>query len=64
MNNFPEIDLDFQRGIREDLILLTHKKWEWDATMTGTIATYIIRLVLIYSYHYDYFHHAHYTKHE
>jgi error-prone DNA polymerase len=44
MTNVPDIDLDFPRSIREDLILRTHQKWGWDhAVLTGTIATYQIR---------------------
>ena len=41
MTNVPDIDLDFPRSIREDLILRTHQKWGWEhAALTGTIATY------------------------
>ena len=41
MTNVPDIDLDFPRSIREDLILRTHQKWGWQhAALTGTIATY------------------------
>ena len=41
MTNVPDIDLDFPRSIREDLILRTHQKWGWErAVLTGTIATY------------------------
>jgi error-prone DNA polymerase len=37
MTNVPDIDLDFPRSIREDLILRTHQKWGWDhAVLTGT----------------------------
>ncbi len=44
MTNVPDIDLDFPRSIREDLILRTHQKWGWEhAALTGTIATYQIR---------------------
>jgi len=44
MTNVPDIDLDFPRSIREDLILRTHEKWGWEhAALTGTIATYKIR---------------------
>ena len=44
MTNVPDIDLDFPRSIREDLILRTHQKWGWErAALTGTIATYMIR---------------------
>lgn len=44
MNNVPDIDLDFPRSIREDLILRTHQKWGWEyAALTGTIATYMVK---------------------
>ena len=44
MTNVPDIDLDFPRSIREDLILRTHQKWGWQhAALAGTIATYQIR---------------------
>ena len=44
MNNVPDIDLDFPRSIREDLILRTHEKWGWQqAALTGTIATYMVK---------------------
>lgn len=44
MTNVPDIDLDFPRSIREDLILRTHQKWGWEhAVLTGTIATYKVR---------------------
>ena len=44
MSSVPDIDLDFPRTIREDLILRTHEKWGWQhAALTGTIATYLIR---------------------
>ena len=44
MTNVPDIDLDFPRSIREDLILRTHQKWGWEhAVLTGTIATYQIK---------------------
>lgn len=40
----PDIDLDFPRRIREELILRTHEKWGWrHAALTGTIATYQIK---------------------
>jgi error-prone DNA polymerase len=40
----PDIDLDFPRSIREDLILRTHQKWGWrKAALAGTIATYMIK---------------------
>ena len=44
MTNVPDIDLDFPRSIREDLILRTHEKWGWErAALAGTIATYQIK---------------------
>ncbi|MBN1367318.1 MAG: DNA polymerase III subunit alpha [Dehalococcoidales bacterium] len=44
MSNVPDIDLDFPRTIREDLILRTHQKWGWQhAALTGTIATYMVK---------------------
>jgi len=44
MTNVPDIDLDFPRSIREDLILRTHQKWGWErAALTSTIGTYLIR---------------------
>ncbi len=44
MTNVPDIDLDFPRSIREELILRTHQKWGWQhAALTGTIATYMVR---------------------
>jgi error-prone DNA polymerase len=44
MTNVPDIDLDFPRSIREELILRTHCKWGWQhAALTGTIATYQIK---------------------
>ncbi|MBN2239390.1 MAG: DNA polymerase III subunit alpha [Dehalococcoidales bacterium] len=44
MTNVPDIDLDFPRSIREELILRTHRKWGWErAVLTGTIVTYKIR---------------------
>jgi error-prone DNA polymerase len=44
MTNVPDIDLDFPRSIREDLILRTHEKWGWErAVLTGTIATYQVK---------------------
>lgn len=40
----PDIDLDFPRRIREELILRTHRKWGWrHAALTGTIVTYQIK---------------------
>ncbi|MFC2020719.1 DNA polymerase III subunit alpha [Chloroflexota bacterium] len=44
MTNVPDIDLDFPRSIREELILRTHQKWGWqNAVLTGTIVTYKVR---------------------
>jgi error-prone DNA polymerase len=44
MTNVPDIDLDFPRSIREELILRTHEKWGWEhAALTGTIVTYQIK---------------------
>ena len=37
----PDIDLDFPRNIREQLIVKVHQKWGWDrAALTGMISTY------------------------
>jgi len=47
MTNVPDIDLDFPRSIREDLILRTHQKWGWErAVLTGTIVTYQARGII------------------
>ncbi len=44
MSNVPDIDLDFPRSIREELILKTHRKWGWQyAALTGTICTYLVK---------------------
>ncbi len=44
MSSVPDIDLDFPRSIREELILRTHQKWGWQhAALTGTVATYQIK---------------------
>jgi error-prone DNA polymerase len=44
LTNVPDIDLDFPRSIREDLILRTHEKWGWQrAALTGTIVTYMVK---------------------
>ncbi len=41
MGAVPDIDLDFPRNIREELILRIHHRWGWpSAALTGTIATY------------------------
>ena len=40
----PDIDLDFPRNIREELILRVHEKYGWErAALTGMIDTYRIR---------------------
>jgi error-prone DNA polymerase len=37
----PDIDLDFPRTIREELIKRVHQEWGWDrAALTGMISTY------------------------
>ena len=41
MGAVPDIDLDFPRDIREELIKRVHEKWGWDrAVLTGMISTY------------------------
>ena len=41
MGSVPDIDLDFPRNIREELIKRVHQKWGWDhATLTGMISIY------------------------
>jgi len=41
MGTVPDIDLDFPRNIREELIKRVHQKWGWDhAALTGMISTY------------------------
>ena len=41
MGSVPDIDLDFPRNIREELIKRVHQKWGWDhAALTGMISTY------------------------
>ena len=41
MGSVPDIDLDFPRDIREELIKRVHEKWGWDhAALTGMISTY------------------------
>ena len=41
MGTVPDIDLDFPRDIREELIKRVHAKWGWDrAALTGMISTY------------------------
>ena len=40
----PDIDLDFPRNIREELILRVHEKYGWErAALTGMIETYRVR---------------------
>jgi len=41
MATVPDIDLDFPRNIREELIKRVHAKWGWDhAALSGMIVTY------------------------
>ena len=41
LGSVPDIDLDFPRNIREQLIVRVHQKWGWDrAALTGMISTY------------------------
>ncbi len=41
MGAVPDIDLDFPREIREELIKRVHERWGWDhAALTGMIGTY------------------------
>ena len=41
MGSVPDIDLDFPRNIREELIKRVHVKWGWDhAALSGMISTY------------------------
>ena len=41
LGSVPDIDLDFPRNIREELILRVHRKWGWDhAALTGMISAY------------------------
>ncbi len=41
MASVPDIDLDFPRNIREELIKRVHQRWGWDrAVLTGMISTY------------------------
>ncbi len=43
----PDIDLDFPRDIREELILRVHKKYGWErAALVGAISTYRARGVV------------------
>ncbi|MSQ32631.1 MAG: DNA polymerase III subunit alpha [Dehalococcoidia bacterium] len=44
LSNVPDIDLDFPRNIREELILRVHQRYGWDhAALTGMIDRYRIR---------------------
>ena len=40
----PDIDLDFPRNIREELIVRVHERWGWErAALTGMVSTYKIK---------------------
>jgi error-prone DNA polymerase len=44
MPNVPDIDLDFPRNIREELIKRVHARYGWDhAALTGMIGTYKLK---------------------
>ncbi len=44
MSSVPDIDLDFPRNIREELIKRVHEKWGWEhAVLTGMIDTYQVK---------------------
>jgi len=44
MPNVPDIDLDFPRNIREELIKRVHARYGWDhAALTGMISTYKLK---------------------
>ena len=44
MATVPDIDLDFPRNIREELIVRVHDRWGWDhAALTGMISTYKLK---------------------
>ncbi|MEE8362953.1 MAG: DNA polymerase III subunit alpha, partial [Dehalococcoidia bacterium] len=44
MSGPPDIDLDFPRDIREELILRVHERWGYErAVLTGMISTYRIK---------------------
>ncbi len=44
IGSVPDIDLDFPRNIREELIKRVHEKWGWDhAALTGMISTYQLK---------------------
>ena len=47
LGSVPDIDLDFPRNIREELIVRVHRKWGWDrAALTGMISTYQMKGVI------------------
>jgi len=47
LGSVPDIDLDFPRTIREELIVRVHRKWGWDrAALTGMISTYQMKGVI------------------
>ena len=44
MASVPDIDLDFPRNIREELIVRVHDRWGWDrAALTGMMSTYKLK---------------------
>ena len=44
MGSVPDIDLDFPRNIREELIRRVHDKWGWDhAAFSGMLSTYKLK---------------------
>ena len=44
MVSVPDIDLDFPRDIRDELIKRVHQRWGWErAALTGMISTYKIK---------------------
>ena len=44
LGSVPDIDLDFPRNIREELIKRVHEKWGWDhAALSGMISTYKLK---------------------
>ena len=44
MGSVPDIDLDFPRNIREELIKRVHEKWGWDhAALSGMLSTYKLK---------------------
>ena len=44
MASVPDIDLDFPRNIREELIKRVHEKYGWErAALTGMISTYKLK---------------------